>query len=156
MTRKYERARNLLTQALKMRDQPKTRLLSAKSLYALKQYKDSLAVVFPVYHAIQNREAAKIIAVDYADLKDWSTALVYLEKLMEQAAETIVFNLAAECYLNLSQPEKALPLLQKSLKLNPNQARIKELEEKTKKFLELAPEHEKAGRAKQLLDYLKK
>ncbi len=75
---------------------------------------------------------------------------------MEQAAETIVFNLAAECYLNLSQPDKALPLLQKSLKLNPNQARIKELEEKTKKFLELAPEHEKAGRAKQLLDYLKK
>jgi GWxTD domain-containing protein len=156
MTRKYERAQNLLTQALKMRDQPKTRLLSAKSLYALKQYKNSLTVVFPAYHATQNREAAKLIAVNYAGLEDWSTALVYLEKLMEQAAEISVLNLAAECYLNLSQSEKALPLLQKSLELNPNQARIKELEEKTKKSLELAPEHEKADIAKQLLDYLKK
>jgi hypothetical protein len=55
---------------------------------------------------------------------------------MEQAAEISVLNLAAECYLNLSQPEKALPLLQKSLELNLNQARIKELEEKTKKSLE--------------------
>jgi tetratricopeptide (TPR) repeat protein len=55
---------------------------------------------------------------------------------MEQAAEIEVLNLAAECYLNLNQPEKALPLLQKSLELNPNQARIKELEEKTKKRLE--------------------
>ena len=136
MTSKYELARNLLVQALKMRDEPKTRLLSAKSLYALKQYKDSLTVVFPVYHATQNREAAKIIAVNYAGLQDWTTALVYLEKLMEQAAEISVLNLAAECYLNLNQPEKALPLLQKSLELNPNQARIKELEVKTKKRLE--------------------
>ncbi len=109
----------------------------------IKQYKDSLTIVFPVYHATQNREAAKIIAVNYAGLEDWSTALVYLEKLMEQAAEIIILNMAAECYLNLSEPEKALPLLQKSLKLDPNQARIKELEEKTKKRLELAPEHEK-------------
>jgi GWxTD domain-containing protein len=136
MIRKYERAHSLLEQALKMRDEPKTRLLSAKSLYALKQYKDSLTVVFPVYHATQNREAAKIIAVNYAGLEDWSTALVYLEKIMEQAAEISVLNLAATCYLNLNQPGKALPLLQKSLELNPDQARIKELEVKTKKRLE--------------------
>ncbi len=64
--------------------------------------------------------------------------------------------MAAECYLNLSEPKKALPLLQKSLKLNPNQARIKELEEKTKKHLELAPEHEKVDIAKQLFDDLNK
>jgi len=136
MTKKYERARNLLAETLKMRDEPKTRLLSAKTLFALKQFKDSLAVIFPVYHATQNREAAKIIAVNYAGLEEWSSALVYLEKLMEQAAEINVLNLAAECYLNLNQPEKALPLLQKSLELNPDQARIKELEEKTKKRLE--------------------
>ncbi len=136
MTNNYQRARSLLEQALKMRNEPKTRLLLAKSLYALKQFKDSLAIVFPVYHATQNREAAKIIAVNYAGLGDWSTALVYLEKLMEQAAEISVLNLAAECYLNLNQPEKALPLLQKSLELNPDQAKIKELEEKTKKHLE--------------------
>ncbi len=42
----------------------------------IKQYKDSLTVVFPFYHATQNREATKIIAVNYAGLEDWSTALV--------------------------------------------------------------------------------
>jgi GWxTD domain-containing protein len=133
MTRKFDQARYFLQQALEMKDEPKTRLLLSKTLYALGQYKNSLALIFPVYQATQNREAAKIIAVNYAGLKDWAAALVYLEKLMEQAAEISVLNLAAECYLNLDQPDKALPLLQKSLKLNPNQAKIKELEKRAKK-----------------------
>ena len=135
MTRKYDQAKVRLQQALKMKDEPRTRLLLAKSLYGLGQFQDSLTVVFPAYQSTQEREAAKIIALNYAGLKDWSSALVYLEKLMEEAAEISVLNLAAECYLNLNQPEKALPLLQKSLRLNPNQEKIKELEEKTKKQL---------------------
>lgn len=133
MTKEYGPAKDSLEQALKMKDAPQTRLLLAKTLYAQNQYKDSLAVVFPVYQAGQDREAAKIIAVNYAGLKDWSSALIYLKKLMEQATEVGVLNLAAECYLNLEQPEKALPLLQKSLELNPNQAKIRELEKKAKK-----------------------
>ncbi len=77
-----------------------------------------------------------MIALDYAGLKAWASALVYLEKLMQEATEVAVLNLAAECYLNLSQPEKALPLLQKSLQLDPSQPRIKELEAKAKKLKE--------------------
>ncbi len=137
MEKKYDQARHFLQQALGMKDEPKTRLLLSKTLYAQGQYKNSLALIFPVYQATQNREAAKIIAVNYAGLKDWAAALVYLEKLMEQAAEIGVLNLAAECYLNLDQPDKALPLLQKSLKLNPNQAKIKELEKSAKKRIEM-------------------
>jgi GWxTD domain-containing protein len=136
MTRNYERARTSLEQALKMKDAPQTRILLAKSLFALQRFQDSLTLVFPAYQATQEREAAKIIALNYASLSDWSSALVYLEKLMQQAAEVSVLNLAAECYLNLNQPAKALPLLQKSLSLNPNQEKIKELERKTKKQLE--------------------
>ncbi|MFB0564135.1 MAG: GWxTD domain-containing protein [Candidatus Aminicenantaceae bacterium] len=136
MTGNYERARAFLEQSLKMKDAPQIRILLAKSLFALRQFQDSLTLVSPVYQATQEREAAKIIALNYASLSDWSSALVYLEKLMEQAAEVSVLNLAAECYLNLNQPKKALPLLQKSLRLNPNQDYIKELERKTKKQLE--------------------
>jgi len=136
MTGEYKQAKDSLQKALKMKNEPRIRLLLAKSLYALGKFQDSLTTVFPVYQAMQEREAAKIIALNYVGLKDWSSALVYLEKLMEQAAEVSVLNLAAECYLNLNQPEKALPLLQKSLKLNPNQENIKELEKKTKKILE--------------------
>jgi GWxTD domain-containing protein len=134
MSREYQLARSSLEQALKLKDTANIRLLLAKTLYALGRYKDSLAIVFPVYQATQEREAAKIIAVNYAGLEDWSSALVYLEKLMEQATEISVLNLAAECYLNLKQPEKALPLLRKSLELNPNQDKIKELEKKAKKL----------------------
>jgi len=136
MTREYILARTSLEQALKLKDTANIRLLLAKTLYALRQYKDSLAIVFPVFQATQEREAAKVIAVNYAGLEDWSSALVYLEKLMEQATEISVLNLAAECYLNLNQPEKALPLLQKSLELNPNQDKIKELEKKARKLRE--------------------
>lgn len=133
MTRNYEVSRTFLEQALKMKDTPQIRILLAKSLFALRRFQDSLTLVFPAYQATQGREAAKVIALNYASLSDWSSALVYLEKLMEQAAEVSVLNLAAECYLNLKQPAKALPLLQKSLRLNPNQEKIKELERKTKK-----------------------
>ncbi len=44
-------------------------------------------------------------------------------------------NLAAECYLNLNQPEKALPLIQKSLELDPNQDKIKKQERKAREQL---------------------
>ncbi len=135
MTKKYDAARKTLEQALKMKDEPRIRILLAKTLYALNRFQDSLTIVMPVYEKSRTADAAKVIALDYAGLKDWSSALVYLEKLMEQATEASVINLAAECYLNLNQPEKALPLIQKSLEINPAQPYIKELEEKTRKML---------------------
>ena len=118
------------------------RLLLGKVLYALHRYQDSLTVVFPVYQSAGEREAAKLIAAkliaaNYAALEDWTSALSYLEKLMTQATEISVLNLAAECYLNLNRPEKALPLLRKSLELNPAQTHIKDLEDKTKKQLKI-------------------
>lgn len=133
MTGKYENSRDYLEQAVRIKDEPRSRLLLARTLYALQKFRESLAIVFPFYEKSQDREAAKIIAVNYAGLKDWASALVYLEKLMEQATEVGVLNLAAECYLNLNEPEKALPLLKKSLELNPDQDHIKELQEKAKK-----------------------
>ncbi len=141
MTRKYEQAHSYLEQAIKMKDEPATRFLLAKVLYALHRYQDSLTVVFPVYQTGEQREAAKLIAANYAALEDWTSALVYLEKLMAQAKEISVLNLAAECYLNIDQPEKALPLLRKSLELNPDQTYIKELEEKTKKKIKIKSKH---------------
>lgn len=132
MAKRYEDAKLCLEKALRMKDEPRTKLLLAKALYALQKYKESLAVVFPVYQVLKKREAAKVIALNYVGLKDCSSALVYLEKLMEEAAEVSVLNLAAECYLSLNQPEKALPLLQKSLELKPSQARARDLERRAK------------------------
>jgi GWxTD domain-containing protein len=133
MTQKYNEARKFLEQSFKIKDEPRTRLLLAKVLYALGRHEESLTLIFPVYQAAREREAAKIIALNYSGLKDWSSALIYLEKLMEESVEVSVLNLAAECYMNLNQSEKALPLIKKSLELNPNQEKIKEMEKKVKK-----------------------
>lgn len=129
----YERARDALEKTLKNKDDPAVRLLLAKTLYGLRLFKESLGHALPLYERAPDREAAKVIALDYAALKDWNSALTYLDKLMAEATEVPVLNLAAECLLALDRPEKALPLLQKSLSLVPDQPAVKALEEKTRK-----------------------
>jgi GWxTD domain-containing protein len=129
----YASARQALTQALQGRDDPAARLLLAKSLYGLGLYKESLAEASAVYALGADRESAKVMALDQAGLKDWSAALATLEKLMAEATEVPVLNLAAECHMALGHPDKALPLLQKSLALAPDQPAARALEEEAKK-----------------------
>lgn len=131
----YGRARETLERTLQAKDDPASRLLLAKSLYGLRLFRESLDQALPLYERAPDRETAKVIALDYAGLADWSAAVGYLEKLMAEATEVGVLNLAAECYLNLNRPEKALPLLEKSLSLVPGQPQAKELEEKARKRL---------------------
>lgn len=133
----HARAEIFLTKALSFQDEPGTRLLLAKALYGLGRFQDSLAQALPLYERTPDRETAKVVALDYAGLRDWNAAVGFLEKLMAEATEISVLNLAAECYLNLDRPQKALPLLQKSLSLLPDQSRIRDLEEKAKKRLSL-------------------
>ncbi len=129
----YARSRDALDKVLAERDDPDARLLLAKALYGLALYKESLAQALAVYDRTADRESAKVIALDHAALEDWSAALVYLEKLMAEATEVPVLNLAAECHLALGRPEKALPLIAKSLALVPDQPAVKALEEQAKK-----------------------
>ncbi len=133
----YARAQALLEKALTFHDDSETRLLLAKTLYGTGRFKESLDQALPLFERNPDRETAKVIALDYAGRKDWNAAVGYLEKLMSEATEIGVLNLAAECYLNLDRPEKALPLLQKSLSLLPGQPQARDLEEKTKKRLGL-------------------
>jgi GWxTD domain-containing protein len=131
----YDRARAVLERVLTGKDDPASRLLLAKALYGLGRFQESLAQVLPLYERAPDRDGAKVIALDYAGLGDWTSAVGYLEKLMAEATEVGVLNLAAEGYLNLSRPEKALPIIQKSLALIPNQPAVRDLEAKTKKLL---------------------
>lgn len=130
------RARSALEAALREQDDPETRLLLAKTLFAQGLLREALAEALPLYERLPDRETAKVIALVYAGLKDWASALAYLEQPMAEATEVSVLNLAAECHLALGRPEKALGLIRKSLELLPDQPAIKELEEKTKKELE--------------------
>ncbi len=74
------------------------------------------------------------------------------------------------CLVNLGESEAALPRFAKAVELNPDfadsyyqmgtiligQNKVAEAKASLEKFLALAPDHEKAGIAKQLLEYLKK
>lgn len=136
MTGNYPEARKLLERSLQKQDNPATRLLLAKVFYGLKDYETSLTHSLQVYEATSDREAAKVTAANYTAMKDWSKAIQYLEELLLYSTEISVLNQAAECYLELGQPDKALPLISKSLELDPNQETIKNMEERIKKILE--------------------
>jgi len=129
----YVRARDMLEKSLAFKDASPTRLLLAKTLYGQKAYQDSLALITPIYESTRDREAAKIMALDFAGLEDWNSALVYLKDVLKQATEIGVLNLTAECLIRLNRAEEALPLLQKSLELNPGQEEAKRLLDQAKK-----------------------
>lgn len=139
LTRQYEKALTLAERAIELKDEPATRLLLAKVLYALGRYQDSLAALKPLEETGISREAAKVIAADYAALKDWSSALVYLEKLLAEATELSVLNLAGECHLNLGRTDQALSLFQRSLEIDPDQPAVKALAEKARGAIKEPP-----------------
>jgi GWxTD domain-containing protein len=130
---RYDRALDLATQSLELKDDPANGLLRAQSLFALGRYQDSLTAAVPVYDATKSRDVAKVIAACYAAQRKWAESLVYLERLMADATEISVLNLAGECYVNLGQPELALPLLEKSLQLKPDQPAVRGLAEEARK-----------------------
>jgi len=131
----YARSRDILRRALRIRDDADSRLLLAKSLYGLGLYGESLAEATAVHGRTGDRDAAKVMALDQAGLKDWTAALATLDKLMAEATEVPVLNLAAECHMAMGRPEKALPLIQRSLSLLPDQPAARALEEEAKKLL---------------------
>jgi GWxTD domain-containing protein len=130
----YDRALDLADQAVRLKDDPPNRILQAKSLFALNRNREALAAAVPVYEATKSREAGKVAAAAHAALKDWPAALAILEELLSGATEVSVLNLAGLCHLNLNQPERALPLFEKSLQLAPDQPAIKALVEKSRKL----------------------
>ncbi len=129
----YADALELSRRSLAMKDDPAVRLYLGKSLFALGRFRESLDELLPGYEASPDRETAKVIALDHAGLKDWAAALVFLNKIMAEATEISVLNLAAECHMNLGEPEKALPLIERSLSLDPSQPLIREMAERAKK-----------------------
>ena len=132
LTRQYEKALPLAEQALKLKDDASTRLLLAKVLFALGRWRESVDVLKAAESPVLDREAAKVMAAGYAALKDWESALTYLEKLMAEATEPSVLNLAGECHLNLGRPDRAAALFQKSLEVNPDQPAVKALLDKAR------------------------
>lgn len=123
----YARAKDMLEASLSAKDTGPTRLLLARALCGQKAFKDSLALITPVYQATHDREAGKVLAQDYAGLEDWTSALTYLKELLQQATEVEVLNLTGRCLVRLNRGDEAVPLLRKSLELDAAQTEAKAL-----------------------------
>lgn len=132
VTGQHEKALAQAERAMSLKDDPEIRFLLARILYALGRYQESLAALQPLEASGLSREAVKVAAADHAALQDWASALTYLEKLMAEATELSVLNLAGECHLNLGRPEQALSLFQRSLEIDPDQPAVKALVEKAR------------------------
>ncbi len=132
-TGQYASAQNILEGARTLQSSPRMQMLLARALTAQEQFQESLKLVMPLYEETGGREPAKILAANYTGLGQWDKALFHLERLMKEASELEVINLAAQCYIKLNQPDKARPLIHKSLQINPEQEKIKELARKLEK-----------------------
>ncbi len=121
----YQETRKILEEILSGREELESRLLLARTFLALDDYERSLTEALKVYESTGNREAAKVLALDYAKLKDWDKARIYVDKLLAEVTEISVLNLAAEIYLNLGNKDQAIYYLEKSLSLVPDQPQIK-------------------------------
>jgi tetratricopeptide (TPR) repeat protein len=130
---RYGQAKEILDKAAAIRDDPRVRLLLGRTLYALNRYKDSIGVLDPLSKIQKSRDAAKVLALDYSGLGDWAAALAYCRDLLKEGTEVSVLNLAGECYIRVNQPEQAVPLLRKSLEIEPAQPAVKALLEQALK-----------------------
>lgn len=129
---RLEAARSTLERSLALQDAPGTKHLLAKTLLGLKSYTEALALAGPLFQATRDREAARVLAQAHAGLRDWASALVFAREFLNEAAEPEVLNLAAEALIRLNRPGEALPLLRKSLELQADQSRARQLEEEAK------------------------
>ena len=133
LSRDYLKAKDLLDKAAGIRNDPRTKLLRGRTLFALGRFKESIGVLESLYKEQNSREAGKVLALDHSSLGDWAAALAICEELLRESTEVSVLNLAGECHLRLNAPDKAASLWKKSLELDPAQPAIKALLEKTKK-----------------------
>ncbi|MBC7364782.1 MAG: GWxTD domain-containing protein, partial [Candidatus Aminicenantes bacterium] len=128
----YKKTIELGERILKNMEDTETRLLLGKALYGAGEYFRSIETVQPIFEQTKNREAGKVLALDYSAIKDWSRAVYYLEQLMAEATEVAVLNLAGEAYENLGEKEKAIKVYEKSLSLLPDQPGLRKKLEKLK------------------------
>lgn len=129
----FVKAKEVLDAALVLRDEPRVKLLLGRTLYALRRYTDSIAVLDPLHKAGRDRDAAKILALDHFSLSEWAAALELCRDLLREGTEISVLNLAGECCVRINDPDQAIPLLRKSLELDPAQPTIRVLLEKALK-----------------------
>ena len=129
----FAKAKEALDAALVQREEPRTKLLLGRTLYALRRFADSIAALDPLYKTGKDRDAGKVLALDHFSLGEWAASLELCRDLLREGTEASVLSLAGECCVRLNDPDQAVPFLRKSLEIDPAQPAVRALLEKALK-----------------------
>jgi GWxTD domain-containing protein len=129
----FAKAKEVLDSAAALRNDPRVKLLLGRTLYALGRYAESIADLDPLFKIRPDRDAGKVLALDHFSLGEWDAALELCRGLLREGTEVSVLNVAGECCIRLNDPEQAVPLLRKSLEIDPAQPAVQALLEKALK-----------------------
>ena len=88
-----------------------------------------LELLAPMEEEFPNRyEVVAGLGLGYGLKGDCSKGVQYIERAMTlRAPDTAVLNVAGECYLRMGDKEKAAQVFERSLALNPDQPKVKEV-----------------------------
>jgi len=107
----------------------------SKALYALQEYKRIKDVLLPFLGAEEKTyEFLALLGKASQALQEYEEAIsYYTEYITHFGTNLSILNSIGECYFRMGNKEEALEVWQKSLEINPNQEKIKEIIESVKK-----------------------
>ena len=126
----YERAFGLLEKAFRAEPGNIEYSISfAQVNFRLRRYKDTQDILRPFADQIKNKyELTYLLGQSHQALSEFDKAIRYYNEALDQFGINIsLLNVLGECYLSLGEREEALVAFEKSLEIDPNQEKIKEL-----------------------------
>ncbi|UCC38698.1 MAG: GWxTD domain-containing protein [Candidatus Aminicenantes bacterium] len=107
--------------------------LLALAYFNLSDYARVIEVLDPIKE-VQEVEIIELIGKSYFQLESFESAIEYFKKTLITGGEIIeIINLLGYSYLEIDDRTEALSYFERSLKLSPNQPKIREIIEKIKK-----------------------
>jgi len=107
--------------------------LLAKAYFNLNDYARVIEVLDPLKE-VQEVEIFELIGKSYFQLENFENAIEYFKKALITGGEIVeLINLLAYSYLKANDTREALRYFERSIKLSPNQPKIREIIEKIKK-----------------------
>jgi len=103
--------------------------------FQLKMYKDTLEILNPFADQIKNNyDLTFLLGQSYQALSEFGRAARYYNEAVDTFGVNVnLLNALGECYLSLGEKEEALVAFEKSLEIDPNQEKIKEIVQSLKK-----------------------
>lgn len=126
--KKFEKAKSLLEKAYRRSPtQIQFALSYSDVLFILKEYKSIVEILTP-FLMKENYEVLELLARSCHALGELKQAISYYkDHISHHGISYSTFTLIGNCYYQLGNKEEALKAWEKSLKINPNQEKIKEL-----------------------------